>query len=272
MERHVMLAMMWVGLAGQAAAQPTVKAEIATTEPVVEVGTGVGARAETTLGRDETFWVRISYESDEPVRLWARPYFRGKEAPAASNPSRTYVGSGYALGWFSFREPAEVDEIRIEAGGGKPYRERTVASYTVKLRWTSAAAEPREPASWVAELRAADETAQRAAMDSMMNAPVTAGDITLMRGLGLVLLAATLGGIVAPIRAYRKWEGGWRIAAAVPLAILAFVIARIVVGTAIDTTSHNLWPFELGITAFAALALIAVLTVARRVIGMFRAT
>lgn len=267
MGRYAIVAMWWVGvgvggraLAAQEAVRPAVKVEVAATEPGIEA----------TLGRGETFWVRVQYESDEPVKLWARPYFNGKEAPAASNPSRAYVGSGYALGWFSFRESAEVDEIRINAGGGKPYREWTVASYPVKLRWTVAAAAPREPAPWVAEMRAADAAAQRAAMDSLMNEPVTASDIALMRGIMLVVLGGMLAGILAPILAYRKWKGGWRVAACVPLVIVIFISARIIVGTAVDPTSHNLWPFEIGMAAFAALAFITLLVIARRVVGAHR--
>jgi hypothetical protein len=257
----VLMAMGVAGLVGSAAAgQPTVRVEVAATEPGMEA----------TLGRDQTFWVRIRYESDESVTLWARPYFHGKEAPAASNPSRQYVGSGYALGWFSFREPAEVDELRISAGGGRPYREWNLASYPVKLRWTGAPAASRATPAWVTELRAADDSANRAAMDSMMNEPVTASDVTLMRGFMLVVLGGMVAGLIAPIVAYRRWKGGWRIAAGVPLAGMCFVIVRIIVGTAIDPTSHNLWPFEIGMVAFLALAFIAVVAIARRVTGAHR--
>jgi hypothetical protein len=245
---------------GGAAAQPTVKVEVVATEP--------GASA--TLGKSETFWVRIRYESDSPVKLWARPYFRGKEAPAASNPSRDYVGSGYALGWFSFREPAEVDEIRISAGGGKPYREWNLASYPVTLRWTGTAAAPHAPAAWVAELRAADDSANRAAMDSIMNEPVTASDITLMRGIMLVVFGGMLAGLIVPVVAYRRWTGGWRLAAAVPLLLMGFAVLRLIIDTAIDPTSHNLWPLELGMFSIAALVITGVLAIGRRVTGTGR--
>jgi hypothetical protein len=56
----------------------------------------------------------------------------------------------------------------------------------------------------------------------------------------------------------------------VPLVIILFVIARVVVGTAVDPTSHNLWAFELGTAAFASLALITLLVIARRVVGAHR--
>ncbi len=260
MGRYIVGAMIWIMVASSAAAQTTLKAEIVETDPGMEA----------TLGKDQNFWVRIRYESDEPVRLWARPYFHGKEAPAASNPSVEHVGSGHALGWFSFREPAEVDEIRLSAGGGKPYREWAVASYPVKLRWTGTPAERHSAAPWVAELRATDQAVYRAVSEKATNEPVTAGDVALMRGFGLVVLAAMVGGVVAPAWAFRRWEGGWRVAAAAPLLLMLFVVARLLIDTAIDPTSHNLWPLELGMFAIGALVITGVLAIGRRVTGARR--
>jgi len=42
-----------------------------------------------------------------------------------------------------------------------------------------------------------------------------------------------------------RWRGGWRLFAAVPAAVMAFVVLRIVIDTTRDPTSHNLWPFEI---------------------------
>src|SRR3546814_2356088 len=59
------------------------------------------------------------------------------------------------------------------------------------------------------------------------------------------MLALPLVGLLAlalPAWALWRWRGGWRIAAMVPAALMAFVVLRIVVGVAIDPTSHNLWP------------------------------
>ena len=87
-----------------------------------------------TLGDRQTFWLLIEYETDEPISLWARPYRNGQEVQQAmSNASLTYVGSGRALGWFSLVEPGEVDEIRIKAGAGKPYREWELLRLPVHL-------------------------------------------------------------------------------------------------------------------------------------------
>jgi hypothetical protein len=48
---------------------------------------------------------------------------------------------------------------------------------------------------------------------------------------------------------------------------MAFVAGRIVLDTARDPTSHNLWPFEIVIAGGAGLAFLAALAVARRVAG-----
>ena len=67
--------------------------------------------AEATLGRFEPFFVRIQFDADEPVSLWARPYRNGKpvDRGARTNPSAKHTGSGYALGWVEFNEATEID-------------------------------------------------------------------------------------------------------------------------------------------------------------------
>lgn len=48
-----------------------------------------------------------------------------------SNASARRAGTGQALGWFALTGPGYVDEIRIRAGGGDPYREWELARTTV---------------------------------------------------------------------------------------------------------------------------------------------
>jgi hypothetical protein len=82
-----------------------------------------------------------------------------------------------------------------------------------------------------------------------------------------LFLALVLACVGAPIWALWKWRGWWRLAAVLPFAIMAFVVGRIVVETARDPTSHNLWPFEILYSGTAGLALIVVLALARRFTG-----
>ncbi len=77
-----------------------------------------------------------------------------------------------------------------------------------------------------------------------------------------------IGGIALPLRSARRWSGGWRIAAFAPLGLMGFVILRIVIDTAIDPTSHNLWPFEILIFGAVALLIVFALKIARRILGV----
>ncbi|HET8649157.1 MAG TPA: hypothetical protein VFL95_03890 [Gemmatimonadales bacterium] len=243
-----------------AAAQNQVQVRVAATSP------GPTAR----LGLNQAFNIKLEFTTDSPVRIWARPFFHGKEAPGMSHGSAPHSGTGETLGWFAFREPAQVDEVRISAGGGKPYREWQVISYPVHLEWTAdPVSAPAEP-EWVARLRSADRAAQEAAIREQMNQPTSPGEDALFSGFMLLMAVLVLAGLGTPIWAARRWSGGWRVAAMIPLGAVAFVVLRIIVGVTIDPTSHNLWPFEIVLVSLAALAAMVLLVVARRIAGAGR--
>jgi hypothetical protein len=217
----------------------------ASAETVVRVvATDPGADA--TLGRDESFYVRIEFTADQPVSIWARPYFQGKPVQRTkSNPSMAHTGTGHALGWFSLDGVGAVDELRIKLGGGKPYREWDAASYRVSLTGTGLPAARRSRPGWVEEMLAEERERYRQDYERRMNEPVSTGGMLLMSVFMMGVLGLLLVGAGAPFWGLWKWRGGWRIAAAVPALMMAFVIGRIVVDTALDPTSHNLWPFEI---------------------------
>jgi hypothetical protein len=218
-----------------------------------------------TLGRQESLWVRIEYRSEEPISLWARPYLNGKEVKEAiSNASLTYVGAGEALGWFALIEPGDVDEIRIKAGGGKPYREWELARQPVRLRWTDTVMSAEQRAPWVEEALAKEQA--RYAEDARQRAaePVTMTDTALFSGFMLTVLALLVAGISVPLWSVWKWRGGWRMAAAVPACAILFVVAQIVLDTASDPTSHNLWPFEILQVGVTSLLFVGLLKLMRR--------
>jgi hypothetical protein len=161
-----------------------------------------------TLERNQPFWIRIEYETDEAIRLWARPFRKGAPVEtASSNSSSTYVGSGEALGWFALAEPGDVDEVRVVAGGGTPYREWMLASYPVMLHWTDAAPAVESPPQWVEDLRATEKA--RREEDSRQRAaqPVSVGEVSLFNGFMLIILMLTLAGIGVPLRSAWKWHG-----------------------------------------------------------------
>ncbi|MGH8752729.1 MAG: hypothetical protein ACREUJ_02415, partial [Burkholderiales bacterium] len=85
-------------------------------------------------------------------------------------------------------------------------------------------------------------------------------------GFMLLMLGALIAGFAAPAWALWKWRGGWRVAAAVPVVLMVFVVLRIVWGTSRDPTSHNLWPFEILIYGVVSLVIMGALLIARRFI------
>jgi hypothetical protein len=240
-------------------------------ETTVEVAGTWPAGESVTLSRNQTFYLHLRYRSDQPVQIWARPYFEGEPAHAGSNPSRVYpAGSGEALGWFFLDPDARVDEVRISAGDGSTNGTHVVATYPVAVTGGDASTQAGAQPAWVTTLRAADQAAQDAAYREAANRPVGAGEMLFFTGFMLLMAALGLFGLLAPVWGLWRWRGGWRIAAAAPAVVMGFVVLRILVGTSIDPTSHNLWPFEVLMAGAASTVFMIVLMVARRVSGANR--
>ena len=245
-----------------ALAAPMQRAAAATTVQVVETDP---AGDEVVLGHNRNFYLHLRYSTDAPVKIWAHPYFQGKPAKAGSNPSRTYSGEGEALGWFFlFDAGAEVDEVRINAGDGSLQNTPVVATYAVHVTGSSEPGAASVDPEWVTRLNALDKAAQREAYEKRMNTASSPGSAALFGGFMLAMLALGLLGTAWPLWALWRWRGGWRMAALVPFALMAFVIARLVIDTARDPTSHNLWPFEIVMFGGVCCIVMLSLVVARK--------
>lgn len=224
------------------------------------------------LARDRNFHLRLAYTSDEPIGIWIAPYFRGERVRAGSSPSPRHSGSGETIAWFFLHEPGvEIDEIRIRAGNGGVNTTPVVATHRVHIVSTGgAASNDKTPPSWVAELGERSRAAAREQAQAAADAPTSVVDILLFAGLMLALPSAPFLGFLAPILAYRRWRGGWRIAAAVPGIMMTFVVLRIAVEVAIDSTSHNLWPFETLMASAVSIGAIVLLVALRKLRGAGR--
>ena len=217
-----------------------------------------------TLARGESLYVRIEYASERPVSIWARPYFGGREVPARSNASIPHDGTGEALGWFELIEPGPVDEVRILIGDGTRVGTKVAATHRVQLAATDRPARERVRAAWVDALSGQEAAVRRADYDKRMSEPVRTGDRVLFSGFMLAVLVLLVGSLAWPAWALWRWRGGWRTAAAVPIAVMSLVVLRIFFDTARDPTSHNLWPFEILMWGGACVAFMAALKLARR--------
>jgi len=218
-----------------------------------------------TLRRNQHFYLRLAYETDKPVHIWARPYLNGKPANAGSNPSQQYSGKGETFGWFFFHAPGDmVDEVRITAGDGHISNTPIVAVWRGFVVGGSETPDAQAEPIWIAEMSARAKAAQDEAYRAGMQEPLSRFDTALVTGFLWGILAAGLLGFVLPARGIWRWHGAWRIAAAVPATIMAFVVLRIVFDGLRDPTSHNLFPFEILVAGSLSIGIMAMLYLAHR--------
>jgi hypothetical protein len=82
----------------------------------------------------------------------------------------------------------------------------------------------------------------------------------------LVIIVSIAIVVLGPqIWAIKAWQGVWRWLAAAPLLLVGADVVLIVVSTAIDPTSHNLWPLELLFISVIGLPVVGVLWLVRLV-------
>lgn len=226
-----------------------------------------------TLHRNQNYYLHLRYTSDVPVHIWARPQFQGKQVNAGSNPSRTYpAGSGEALGWFFLSDPGmQVDEVKVTAGDGSYNRTPVVATFSVAITSDDAPTESAAQPAWLVSLSAADQAARRADYEKAVNTPASASEVALFSGFMLAMSALSLIGFAGPAWGLWRWRGGWRVAALLPAAIMAFVVLRLFIDTARDPTSHNLWPFEILMWGGFSCVWMLVVVLVRKLSGVRRA-
>ncbi|CAM2881079.1 Uncharacterised protein [Legionella steigerwaltii] len=222
-----------------------------------------------TLGNKQNFYLHLYYQSDHPTRIWVKPYFHGEVVNAGSNPSRVYpAGSGEALGWFFLFKPGtQVDEVRISAGDGSFGGTSVVATYPVQVTGGNQPTTSQGNPDWVTRLDAIDTAVQKADYERRMNTPLSIGDKIMFSGFMLGILALGALGIAMPAWGLWRWRDGWRIAAAVPMALMVFVVLRLFIDVSVDPTSHNLWPFEILLTGSLSVAIMIALVIARKITG-----
>ena len=120
-----------VGLAAAAAlpavGMAEVRLEIVETDPVPPA----------VLGHWEHYWLRIAYQTDRPVRLKADAFFAGRRVTSITGGSvGVDPGTGEALLWFAYRDPAEVDQVVVWAEDEKARAVLTQTQIDGALRWT----------------------------------------------------------------------------------------------------------------------------------------
>jgi hypothetical protein len=211
------------------------------------------------LGRDTALYLRLAYQSETPLRVQVKGFAGGEEVRDGVrwNPSPAYpAGEGEALAWISYAEPVRLDELRIEISDAD-WRPLDVVPVPAKLSWTTKRGPEPRRAAWVGPMNAAQ---QQVVTASASADPGAAWGI----GIGLVLMLGVPGYFVLQVVLARRWSGGWRIAALVPLLVMAPAALHAAIALA---AGSNLWPIVIIFAAPPALAYLLTVFVARTVVG-----
>ena len=213
-----------------------------------------------TVGPGEPFHLRIAWSTDSMTRIFARPYYRGKEVPALNSPSPSYRGSGETSVWFTLsKRNGQVDEVRLFTGnGGKVTRRPPTLTHRVSISGSTTALSATPAPEWVARLQADVESATGGPQE-----PTGSADDAWMRGFMLLVLALTLCGFLLPIWCVWRWRGRWRIAAAIPLLGMGLLVLMLLSAAVFAPGSLGLFPLTLLLAAICSSLVTMLLVVAR---------
>ncbi len=211
-----------------------------------------------SLIQGDALSVRLTYQSDVPLRFSVAGYTSGSPGPAArTNPAPVYpAGAGEAVVWLEPYEPGYLDEVRVKVQDER-WQELEVLSQPVSLYWERGSrTTPRPAAEWVARLSAEQQAMVRRAVREQ----ASDGGSVLILLMGWSIPAY----LVLQIYMLRSFDGGWRKAALVPLVLMiplgVYTLMALLAGS-------NLWPLMLLFLtplAFLYLAALGLVRLARR--------
>ena len=231
--------------------------------PVVRI-VAVSPDPADRLAGGQNLSVRVTYETDLPLRFKAAGYREGKKHESlATNPSPVYsAGKGEAVVWVFGQPGARIDELRVHVcdAGWKQISEVAVP---VQAAWRAGV--PRAPeAPWVAELSAAQ---QRAVSQMMKQEPKPT---TFLEKVGFTLMAILVPVAFLSVPGYPllqlftlwKLRGPSRLLSALPLTFMLPVYAFCLYAL---TQDSNLWPlYAIFASPVAFVITLTVFLVARR--------
>jgi hypothetical protein len=242
---RMLLAFMLMWSAAAVAAEPP-SVSLAATDP------GLGDR----LGHHEPLYLRFTYRSESAIRIEVEGFAQGKKIPAMTGGAPLApAGQGEAMTWIAFKSGTAIDELRIIVRADN-WREISSFRIPAQLRWDAGARRSdSQRAEWVARLQR-----ERDAREAQQQPAIPAGyDWLGFVVFGSVPLYFILQALLAIV-----WRRGWRIAALVPLAVMApafaFSLYALLHGS-------NLWPITLLLLSPLALIYLLVVGAARVVVA-----
>jgi hypothetical protein len=211
----------------------------------------------------DSLYVRLGYTGDQPLRFRVRGYLAGSErieGTRASTAPPYPAGAGEALAWIEYTRPIALDELRIEVYDAH-WAELTHTVVPVDIGWRAdASLLPRSRAVWVTPLSDAQQQMTREALTAAQQSDAD-GWWTLL----IMLMGWSVPGyFILQYLLYRRWQGGWRKLALLPLAgavpIVAYTLFALAMGS-------NIWPLVMLFTLPLAFLYLVALVIMKRFAG-----
>ena len=246
--RRILALLAWICLSPSTPADAGARILVLETDPA----------SPAILGSWHRFNVRISYVSDEPIRVHGQAFSKGRKVTSATSGSPVYPpGTGEGMFWFPYTEVAQVDRIVLTAYTARSQTTLAEAALDVELRWTGEKTVPPASADWVRRMDAEAERRHRDEYKAYMNRPTPAWQGVLF----FALVWSPVAYLVTQVVALRRFRGRWRVAALVPLVPMAIVLFYTV---SAYRAGSNLFPLVLIFTSPIACFYLAALAVVRR--------
>ena len=235
-----------VALFAHAHAQPS--ASLLATDPAESGG---------TLPVFATLYVRISYESDAPLRFQASAWRDGVEVRdgATFNPAPPYpAGRGEAVAWVAYQRPTVVDEVRVRIYDAE-WHVLEVLDRRIDVEWDGRRSGERQRADWATKLSDAQQAMIRAATPTGGGSDIPFVVMFFLAGWSVPGYWALQ--IYAAARVRDRWRKWALLPLLVTLPLLAYTLLAWAAGS-------NLWPLPMIFFCPFVFAYLAALLLLRR--------
>ena len=211
------------------------------------------------LGAYQALYLRFTYKSDRPIQIEAQGLHQNQRLPAMSGGiAASPAGEGDAMTWIAFKAGTEIDELKIIVRDDK-WRELSSFRVPAQVRWETGVHRPDSArADWVSRLQHERDARKRQQLDA------SAG----YDWIGFIIFASVPLYFIVQAWLAIAWDGRWRIAALVPVAVMAPAVAWSLVAL---SQGSNLWPIWVILLAPFALAYLGLLRTTRKLVAFARA-
>jgi hypothetical protein len=223
--------------------------------PVVKV-TATSPESPAKLRPQAPLYVRINYQSDEPLRFQLAGYIKGlRRERVMMNPSPAYpAGTGEAVAWLAADAGAQIDEIHVLVHD-RNWKLISEVPLAMQAAWTTGAPDV-PPAAWAKTLSDAQQQIVSQNLHTANDNPARWSGL-----LSVLIFTAVPAYPILQLIAFWRLNGGRRILAAVPLLVMlptyAFCLWAL-------TRDSNLWPiWAIFLSPVAAVYLAVLLMVFR---------